>query len=178
MEELDQFSYEYFQEDILSLHQQDSFISLQGLEDVNFMNGFPSVWELDTTVAIKKKLEDSSQLDKINTVMSLNLNQNEFSLSTLKVEPENDWWMFVHKQSKDDPISDEVIPNEDFIKKPEDLTNNKRTVRTRKKKIEVEDLKETAFNNPVNYDKRERFSKKYDKGKASASILKELGFLL
>jgi len=43
MEELDQFSYEYFQEDILSLHQQDSFISLQGLEDVNFMNGFPSV---------------------------------------------------------------------------------------------------------------------------------------
>jgi len=84
--------------------------------------------------------------------------------------------MFVHKQSKDDPISDEVIPNEDFIKKPEDLTNNKRTVRTRKKKIEVEDLKETAFNNPVNYDKRERFSKKYDKGKTSASILKGLGF--
>ena len=178
MEELDQFSYEYFQEDLLSLHQPDSFLSLQGLEDVNLMNGFPSVWELDTTIAIKKKLEASSQLDKINTDMSLNLNQNEFSLSTLKVEPENDWWVFVPEQSKEDTVNDEVIPNEDFIQKSEDLTKSKRTVRTRKKKIEVEDLKETVFNNPVNYDKRERFSKKYDKGKASASILKELGFLL
>ena len=167
MEELDKFSYEYFQEDLLSLHQQDSFLWLQGLEDVNLMNGFPSVWELDTTVAIKKKLEASSQLEKVKTEMSLNLNHNEFSFNTLKIEPENDWWLFIHKQSKEDTIKNEVILNEDSIEKSGDFPKTKRTFRVRRKKIKDEEVKETAFNNPVNYDKRERFSKKYDKGKDS-----------
>ena len=167
MEELDKFSYEYFQEDLLSLHQQDNFLWLKGLEDVNLMNGFPSVWELDTTVAIKRKLEASSQLEKVKTEMSLNLNHNEFSFNTLKIEPENDWWPFIQKQSEEDTIKDEVSSNEDSIEKSEDLLKLKETFRTRKKKINQEEVKETVFTNPVNYDKRERFSKKYDKGNDS-----------
>ena len=69
MEKYINFEFEYFQDELLNLHSDNTFPNIFGEE--NIMNDFPSVCEIDTTEVVKKKMASPSKKE---------INSHEFSL--------------------------------------------------------------------------------------------------
>ena len=145
MDEFNNFDFECLQDDLCHFNKQEDLFS-QLDQGKNLMNDFPSICEIDTTEAVKKKLENHSHQDKIKSELSLSPESDDPYLMNGEVTPEDESSLFVVQNKNEKPQEEEVEKN----KETDACT------------LEAEEL---HFRNPVNYQKKERFSKKYDKGK-------------
>ena len=152
------FEFEYFQDELLNLHSDISFPNV--LQEEHLVKNISSGMKIDTTEMVHKKLNGALGFEK--------------DCKGFELVPE----------LKDPYIMHYEIPSEtntSFINskniKKEEVWGSKDTT------TESVDKKEWGFQNPVNYKKHERFSKKYDKGTLfysnwiSLKFLSELNFL-
>jgi len=144
MEELNQFESEFLQEDSLSFNCDDIIFSQVPAKE-NIMNDFPSVCEIDTTEVVKKKLETSPLLNKGKNELCFEPESDDPFLIVDTTPSTNDTSLFT-------PLTSEI----------KDITDQKSDEQKETSSCTIEI--NSNFKNPVNYEKNQRFSKKYDKG--------------
>ena len=174
MQDLINFEYEYYQDSITILHCNDDTSSF--CYEENFMNEFPSICEVDTTEAIKKKFKNSTLLDKSKNGFSLEPNSEDLHLLNLDLPSTNEISMASssprNKESQKE--FEEVKSEENSSYKEEDSESSSSEKPSEASKEESENLildtLSMNFKNPVNYEKNQRLSKKYDKGKVFTSF--------
>ena len=162
MEELDNFSLNYLQgsnnnddvsfwpnENIPNLYEDVHFL-FPIWDEENVMNNFPSVWEQDATEITKKKLQASFHFEKMKTDICL----NDASEDCLFIFPDNG------SQQIPEPENKEIMETE--VKEKEIFDTQPMTVADQIKQSSIESF---GFSNPVWYENKKRFSKKYDRGK-------------
>ena len=147
MDNIINFEFEYFQDEICNLHSEGNFFP-NVIEEGNIMNDFPSLCEIDTTEAVKKKLDVSSDFEPRDNALAL------------APEPKDPYVMHFDGPIHTDPSLFEQKPSLRNKAREEEIEFSKDTSSC------TLEVKELGFKNPVDYSKNERFSKKYDKGKA------------